>query len=277
MARAAQRVAPANGAGANMSAAELELARRRKMTRERQQRYRAKRAQNGGKALNDQHSIARAQAGLSPAPVAPESPPKALPPPPASATFPVHETAPMAELAQPADRWTAIPPGNLDGLVIEPEVVAAPPTAGAHKVAGIAAALFAVTLEDAVGRFPALAATAAQFGVTDLDGAKAKAVAWAHATVLRTCAKHGFGISIPYEDEIASVAIVGGSLAYQWARMTGKLDPDAKKKQDAAAAVEATVADDDQGDDEFSDGSIRIEPEDRARPTRSGPSEVALW
>ncbi len=253
-----------------MTAAELELAKRTKRDRERQQRYRAKRRANSGAPLRT------AQAGPSPAPASMAPPPAGPGPlPSAPATFPVHETVPMANLAQPADRWTAVPPGGVDGLVVEPEVLPAPPTAGAHKVAGIAAALFALSLEDAATRFPALAATAAQFGVTDLEAAKGKAVAWAHATVLRTCAKHGFGIAIPYEDEIASVAIVGGSIAYQWARATGKLD---KKSAPVIGRAEAPPPPTASHDDEptaDSDFEVLRVPDDDGKPAAHG--ELAMW
>ena len=183
----------------------------------------------------------------------------------------------MASLQQPADRWTAIPPGDVAGLAVEPEVLPAPPTAGAHKVAGIAAALFALSLEDASKRYPQLAAVAAQFGVSDIDAAKAKAVEWAHATVLRTAAKHGIGISIPYEDEIASVAIVGGSIVYQWARATGKLDrrsgPPKTPAEGRAEPPASRISDDlDEPEADSDFDSIRIRPEDRG-----GAVEVPLW
>jgi len=252
MATAAQ---PVNGTA---SPAELELERRRNRDRERQRAYRAR---------------LRTDDAAPPAPLpvtrdrAASAQPEAAPPVHSRGTL--HETPRLESLRVEPEAFADVPPAELElGPPPPPPEPSPAALAGAQKIAGLAAVLVRLTLDDVSARFPQVRELGAQMGAADLDQAKIATVTWAHATVLRCCAKHGWGFAIPYEDELVTLGIFAGCGVYQWARLTGALDrvpghgdPAAPARRTSpASGAPDPVNDDDEADSEW--GNIRLERND---------------
>jgi hypothetical protein len=185
--------------GARDAAAELE--RRRALERERNKRFRERR---------------KLLAAPAPAPAAPSSSSSARPPP-------VHGTRPLSELgSSPEDFVRAAPP-------VDQVVDAEPPDPeGARKFAAVVALLFRLALDDAARRYD-LSAFAGELGVDvagadQVDRVKSAAVGFVFTRAERCAIKHGFGFSVPYEDELVTLAAGAGSVVYLLAKVAGRLD-----------------------------------------------------
>jgi hypothetical protein len=191
-----------SGNGAGPGDASLELERRRALDRERNKRFRASRR---AASAHPEPQIFRAPAG----------------PDGRAAGAPVHGTRPLSELGDSPAEFSR-PPPPIDHIAaaepVDPE--------GAKKFAAIVALVFRLALDDAARRYD-LARAAAELGADlgdDVDSVKRAAVGFVFERAERVAIKYGFAITIPYEDEIVTLAAGGGSLVYLLMKVTGRLD-----------------------------------------------------
>jgi hypothetical protein len=231
--------APVNGAAA---AAELE--RRRALDRERNKRFR-------------ERQRLRLDAAVGPAPPKPSQGAGAGP---TAGSPPVHETRRLDDLGGDPAAWVREAPH------IEHEAPAAPDPEGAKKFAALVALVFRVALDDALPRYH-LGHFAGELGAGELepdqvDAVRAAAVRFVYEHAERCALKHGFGVSVPWEDELVTLGAGAGGALYLVAKFTGRLDRTstgrpARQPIAGGPAAHPTAAADDDLDSDFA--ALRVE------------------
>jgi hypothetical protein len=225
---------PLNGAAA-------ELERRRALDRERNKRHRER--------------VRLRMQGPAPSEAAPSNSQ-------AAGAAPVHDTRPIDALGGDPTQWQREAPE----VSHEPEVTPTD-TEGAKKFAALVALVFRMALDDAIPRYDlgrfAGELGAGELGAGELAAARAAAVRFVYEHAERCALTHGFGLTVPWEDEIVTLAAGGGSILYLAARITGRLDRQ-RRGQGARPPVggdpasrPAHAQDDDEPDSAY--GAIRVD------------------
>lgn len=155
-----------------------------------------------------------------------------------------------------------------------PELVAGPSAEaqlGAAKFAALLAFMVKMSLDDAVERYGAGGISLPGVGALggDTEQLKAAVAEFVRARAERCALKYGFGLTIPYEDELVTLGAAAGSSVYLLRKMTGRLP----KPGAAAAAADdepAPPAGDDGADADTSGmyGKIDLEAAKRAQGAR---------
>jgi hypothetical protein len=204
-------VAPPEAAGTPRSAeaAAAELQRRIEVDRARNQRFRERhRTTSQADQIGHNGQARRAESGGHR---------PGVPAPP-----PIHSTTPLEQLGGESTFVRAAPEADYEAEA-SPEVDAA----GAKKFAACVSLVFRLALDDAVVRYD-LGALGPELGggltPENVGAAKAAAVAYVFEHAERCAIKHGFGINVPYEDELVTLGAGGGGLIYLLLKYTGRLD-----------------------------------------------------
>ena len=240
------------GAGSNGQATDpaAELERRKALDRDRNKRWRDNRLKSPPGA---NPAAATEQRG---APAGGDRPPASRR---TGGAPPVHSTRPLSELGQGAENFRRAAPAVES---VEPE--APPDTEGAKKFAALIAVMFRVALDDASQRYDLsrfAGELGAELGDGDVDTVKRAAVTFVFEHAERCALKHGFGLTVPWEDELVTLGAGAGSMLYLIAKFTGRLDHGASARPTPSRAEESPAAppfaDDDSSDSDFA--PLRVE------------------
>jgi hypothetical protein len=152
----------------------------------------------------------------------------------------VHDTQRLESLGSAPTDFVGVPPAT-----DAPAELVAPPSAdaimGAKKFAALIGFMVKMSLDDASVRYGAnLAAMPGGALLGDNPEAlKLAAVDFVTARAERCALKYGFGLNIPYEDEVVTLGAAAGSGVYLLRKFTGRLPDPSNPK---SARTEATAA-----------------------------------
>lgn len=231
-------------------------ARRRALAAERQRRRRAKLATDGATFQNaaPEHGE-RARIQPEAAPTRPDRP--------VSAPH-VHGTERLDSIgAAPAD-FTGVPPEASTPA----ELVAAPdPSAalGAQQFAKLLGFMVRLSLEDVVARY-GVAGLADVPAVGAIAGANPAALVDASVEFVKEraerCAlKYGFGLRIPYEDEVVTIGAAAGSGVYLLRKFTGRLPEPGNPPKPRTEATGGPPSRDGADADDHAFGKVNVDVE----------------
>lgn len=214
-------------------AQEDRVARERELAAERQRRRRAKlKIVDGGAA--DRAPTTEGSATAAPPILRP-----------AGVNSPrVRSTQKLEGLGTTPEAFTGVPPAT--GAPVE---LVAPPSAdavmGAKKFAALLGFMVKLALDDATVRYSASIAAMPGGALVgdDPEALKRATVDFVTARAERVALKYGFGLTIPYEDEIVTVGAAAASGAYLARKFTGRL-PEPGAARPAAAAAPPPAAGD---------------------------------